>query len=116
MTAHHRRGWVIVLEEKQEMSECPAQMERTVLIGQQSDLSSEEAGDPVPQVGLAAAAQVPERRDFTGTAEGVAGPRWTVTVSVAFGPVTHSGVWTCESSRTHTYSWCLSDITVKPHL
>lgn len=94
MTAHHRRGWVVVLEEKQEVSERPAQTERTALIGQRSDLSSEEAGDPVPQVGLAAAAQVPERRDFTDTA-GVAGGRWQVDRNRFYGiwtTVTRSGV------------------------
>lgn len=57
----------------------------SVLFRVQPDLSAEEAGDPVPKVGLSAAAQVPEGRQVSDDLQGATGSTATLSSDSAEG-------------------------------
>lgn len=109
MTAENRRNWIIVLVETRDKN--PQQSHDMVVWsdrGKKSDLSSEEAGDPVPEVRLTSAAQEPETPPQILHSQRTTSYDGTRTLRVPPG--------SDLDTRTSTYSWCLSDITVKPHL
>lgn len=60
MTAENRRSRIIVLEEAQDRILSGHMTQLSAETVKRSDLSGEEAGDPVPEVGLTGAAQEPE--------------------------------------------------------
>lgn len=69
MTAENRRNRIIVLEETQDRILSSRMTNLCDQMVKKSDLSGEEAGDPVPEVHLAGAAQEPEPTTNTSLSE-----------------------------------------------